>query len=339
MIIRIQQGFPYPTKVRPFSHELVQNILWLGKGSYMADADLDIHKAAANVLVGNYCSIAHEVVFCLRHEHDYTKLTTFPMEFLDLEDVMQDREPEHIRQAQLGNRKDQIIIGHDVWIGRGAVLMGGVHIGNGAVVGAHAVVAKDVPPYAVVVGNPARVIKYRFPAEVIEKLQTIKWWYWPKEQVQALAETEDLNAFLQAHYRPIPLVEDEISQLLQRLKSQGKTICVFSPATGEGDALACRHVLEEYAGRFRKDAGIALFVELDGDGEAVQGILREIIRGHEDMPQVFLCQKKENVPLSLLQHADYLITTKNFRSLLYLDYGMDYGMKRMYGLSENVFSS
>ena len=60
--------------------------------------------------------------------------------------------------------------------------MGGVRIGNGAVIGARAIVAKNVPPYAVAVGNQARVIKYRFPQEIIDKLQKIKWWNWPDEK-------------------------------------------------------------------------------------------------------------------------------------------------------------
>ena len=77
----------------------------------------------------------------------------------------------------------QIIIGHDVWIGRGATIMSGVKIGNGAVIGAQAVVAKDVPPYAVVVGNPGKVIRYRFNKDIISKLQAIKWWYWSQNEI------------------------------------------------------------------------------------------------------------------------------------------------------------
>ena len=74
---------------------------------------------------------------------------------------------------------DRIAIGHDVWIGRNAVLLGGCSVGHGAVVGAYAVVAGDVPPYAVVVGNPARVIRYRFDAETVAKLLDLEWWHWP----------------------------------------------------------------------------------------------------------------------------------------------------------------
>lgn len=70
----------------------------------------------------------------------------------------------------------EINIGHDVWIGTRVLIMGGVSIGNGAVIGAGAVVTKDVPPYAIVGGVPAKVIKYRFPMEVIQKLEMSQWW-------------------------------------------------------------------------------------------------------------------------------------------------------------------
>ena len=67
-------------------------------------------------------------------------------------------------------------IGNDVWIGERVMVMGGVKIGNGAVVGAGAIVTKDVPPYAIVAGVPAKVIRYRFSAEVIDELERIEWW-------------------------------------------------------------------------------------------------------------------------------------------------------------------
>ena len=74
------------------------------------------------------------------------------------------------------NEYKKVIIDNDVWIGQRVMVMGGVHIGNGAVIGAGAVVTKDVPPYAIVGGVPARIIRYRFPDDVIQKLEVTKWW-------------------------------------------------------------------------------------------------------------------------------------------------------------------
>ena len=77
-----------------------------------------------------------------------------------------------------------IVIDNDVWIGYEAVIMAGVHIGNGAIIAARAVVTKDVPSYTIVGGVPARPIRKRFVEEVIRKLETLKWWDWPAEKIR-----------------------------------------------------------------------------------------------------------------------------------------------------------
>ena len=74
-------------------------------------------------------------------------------------------------------------IGHDVWIGAGASIKSGIHVGNGAIIAAGAVVVKDVPPYAIVGGVPARVLKYRFEGQVIERLQDLQWWNWKEDRL------------------------------------------------------------------------------------------------------------------------------------------------------------
>ncbi len=76
-----------------------------------------------------------------------------------------------------------VTIGHDVWIGHGAIVLPGVSIGDGAAIGAGAVVSKDVPPFAVVVGVPGRVLRYRFPPDICAALQRIAWWHWPHEKL------------------------------------------------------------------------------------------------------------------------------------------------------------
>ena len=92
-------------------------------------------------------------------------------------------------------RSSPVVLGHDVWVGHGAIILPGVSIGDGAAIGAGTVVTKDVPPFAVAVGNPGRVIRQRFPRQVIEALQRIAWWDWPHERVgTALEDIRRLDA-------------------------------------------------------------------------------------------------------------------------------------------------
>lgn len=82
-------------------------------------------------------------------------------------------------------RSHSVTIGHDVWIGHGAVILAGRTVGTGAVVAAGAIVTKDVPPYAIVAGNPARIVRPRFPAAIADRLQAIGWWDWSHDQLRA----------------------------------------------------------------------------------------------------------------------------------------------------------
>jgi serine acetyltransferase len=91
-------------------------------------------------------------------------------------------------------------IGHDVWIGYNATILGNLTIGNGAVVGSMAVVTKDVEPYSIVVGNPARVVKMRFEPHIIEAIETSAWWDWTHEQLrERLKEFNDIEAFCEKY--------------------------------------------------------------------------------------------------------------------------------------------
>ena len=112
----------------------------------------------------------------------------------------------------------QIILGHDVWLGYGVKILSGVKIGNRAVVGAGAVVAKDIPPYAIAVGNPARVIKYRFDEETIKKLLAVKWWNWDLKKIaDNMPLVTDVEKFLAIHYSPAleNFPEDDLSRLIE----------------------------------------------------------------------------------------------------------------------------
>lgn len=104
--------------------------------------------------------------------------------------------------------REEIIIGHDVWIGARVFIKDGIKIGNGAVVAAGAVVVKDVPDYAIVGGTPAKVIRYRFPPEIIQELLIIQWWNWPLEKLRDASSyfrSNDIHSFIEWAKKTNPL--------------------------------------------------------------------------------------------------------------------------------------
>lgn len=123
----------------------------------------------SRLIVGKFCSIADHVTIMLGGEHNVDWVTTYPFNALL-------RSFSNIQGHP--KTKGDVVVGNDVWIGDGAKILSGVHIGDGCVIGGNALVTKNMPPYSICGGNPAKVIKYRFEPEIIAKLLEIKWWDW-----------------------------------------------------------------------------------------------------------------------------------------------------------------
>ena len=132
------------------------------------------------LIIGKFCSIACGTKFlfnCANHSLKSLSTYTFPLFYEEWE-----LEKSNITTAW--DNKGDIVIGNDVWIGYEAVIMAGVHIGDGAIIAARAVVTKDVPPYTIVGGTPAKEIRKRFDAEVIQQLLMLKWWDWSTYEIR-----------------------------------------------------------------------------------------------------------------------------------------------------------
>ena len=148
----------------------------VGEFSYIADSDFESHVThhydwnGDKLIIGKFCQIATGVEFVLNGaNHQMNTVTTFPFYTLEGFDVPT---PEKSDMPFKGDT----LIGNDVWIGQNSVILPGVHIGDGAIIGANSVVGSSVEPYTVVVGNPAKVLRKRFDDELTDMLLKLKWW-------------------------------------------------------------------------------------------------------------------------------------------------------------------
>ncbi|WVT77561.1 CatB-related O-acetyltransferase (plasmid) [Sinorhizobium chiapasense] len=134
----------------------------------------------AALTIGSFCSIAKNVSVFLGGNHRSDWISTFPFG--------------HIFHQQLGRfdidghpaTNGSVTIGHDVWIGNGVTIMSGIHVGHGAVIAANSHVTKNVDDYTIVGGNPAQILRYRFPSPVVDRLLTLKWWDLPIDIIKSI---------------------------------------------------------------------------------------------------------------------------------------------------------
>ena len=168
----------------------------VGKGTY-GNIRILFDSPDNKLIIGNYCSIASEVAFILADDHPINYLSTYPWKVK----LLKNADYEAVS-------KGDIIIDDDVWIGFRAVILSGVHIHQGDVVGAGAVVTKDVPPYAIVGGNPARIIRYRFSDEIIDKLLKVDFSLFDRHTAEKLQK--DLYTEIN---------EETLSEFLKKLDS------------------------------------------------------------------------------------------------------------------------
>jgi acetyltransferase-like isoleucine patch superfamily enzyme len=160
----------------------------LGAYSYMNDqAEIHSFRSPQTVEIGKYCSVG-KCKIIVDGDHNIRFASTYPFQEFGYSKLA----PEN------SSVKSPPIIGNDVWIGDDSVIFGGVTIHDGAVVAGHAVVTKDVPPYAVVGGNPAKIIKYRFKDDIVKRLENIQWWNFPHDVIctQLAPYLGDIEEFL-----------------------------------------------------------------------------------------------------------------------------------------------
>jgi acetyltransferase-like isoleucine patch superfamily enzyme len=188
-----KHNFILPTTI--FDSDLVK----IGIGTYGYIDIIPFGSKDEKLIIGNYCSISENVRFILGGEHNFNNVTTFPFSNL------------YLKQKTDNITKGPIVIGHDVWIGVGTTVLSGVKIGNGSVIGAYSVVRRNVPPYAIAVGNPLKIVGFRFTQEIMQALETMN----PYENLSLSNILKNINLFEE---RPSQEMLDEISDLIKSAK-------------------------------------------------------------------------------------------------------------------------
>jgi acetyltransferase-like isoleucine patch superfamily enzyme len=189
-----REGDDERERLAVLAHLHSQGLFEVGRFTYGTPRVLTFGPGVPRVEIGAFCSIADGVEILLNGNHRPDWVSTYPFRIqLHMPGMLADGQP---------TSRGPVKIGSDVWIGREALILSGVSIGHGAVIGARAVVARDVAPYSIVVGNPGRHVRYRFAEDIVEALVRLRWWDWPESRIlESIPSLCDANVgeFLRRH--------------------------------------------------------------------------------------------------------------------------------------------
>ncbi len=328
-------------------------MLAVGRGAYIAGLKVNCWLTGKeqhyHVQIGRYTSIGNETLLILDMDHDYSAVYQGVIrEFASA--GAEDRLSMGQMQKKL-HRKGEIIIGNDCWIGDRTTILGGVHIHDGAVVAAGSVVTKDVPPYAIVGGNPARIIKYRFPEDLINGLLQISWWTWDTARLRgAQADLQgDVRAFVakyleedasdpfnDPHGRPassgkrhpcIPRISEDVPMFLHFLDGEDPYPLFLS-------------IIMNFISSF-PEAEAELVLAYDVEREEMEELCSRLVNSlaaYDDIHSLInLCGIEKKDEEQVLREADYYLPNRSLEEISRLSYAAKYGIKIISPVDVPVF--
>lgn len=253
-------------------------------------------EGAYSLHIGAFNSIGWENHFIIDQDHDYKSVSMADCE------LFQTGPSRH-------KRKGSIIIQNDVWIGQGCTVYGGVTIHNGAVVAGNSVVTKDVPPYCIVGGAPARIIKQRFNEETIQKLLAIQWWYWSDKEIMENREWFMKDPIEFADHFYIPDLENR--KISANIPSFPQTY-LFFPDFDEPYGV-WKYVVLGFCESFslRQDCGMILFVNKSNNVQTYISQIEKLTENIEALCNLYVYAGESEEEETAFSHADYYITSRS----------------------------
>ena len=337
----------------------------LGRSSYVGGMNLitDPPIRPKQILIGRYSSSAWDIKFLIGHSHVYDNVvSTFPFGNKIVKkplSAVKEYRGAVFEQSQHKNQF-QVTIGSDVWIGCGTTIRGGIKIGSGAIIGTEAMVTKDIPPYAIAVGNPIKIIKYRFDEETIKKFMAVKWWNWDVDKVLDNVQImNDPEKFLEKHYRPeleiIP--EDSIweGEGIENLLADKKNIYTFvgdmhTPQpmwnknipgfTRTVNMPMWKRVISGFCQSNFEDSALIIWTGKNSNSADVQ-ILRDYIETFKNDAgkNIFIIPSTDEKIYSpyILRNSTHFITSREMTSLECMDWLWDTDVKIISSFDDGIF--
>lgn len=337
---------------RVFSIEVNQKnlrVLISGAQSYIVGMKIfrgDIEEKTINICqnahIGKYTSIGNYLEIILDMNHDYNSL--YMGLIPEFEDDSVGTESFRANGMQINKRvrrKGQVLIGNDVWIGNSVTIMGGVRIGDGAVVAAHSVVTKDVPPFAIVGGNPAKIIKYRFDEDTIARLERIQWWNWSSEEITARKED------MQGDVREFALKYDSLvnipprgtfSSFVPKINDAVPLIVYFMDFADEFPLF--EHVLGQFAESYADGTAELLLcynIENQEDVLKMEDVVNRLNQIENEKLLINVCGITPADDEKVMDCADMYVTNRDGATLSRVALADRYGVKVVSGVDIPIF--
>lgn len=307
-------------------------LLTIDEDSYIVGAEIQSGinfrpaQSCHAICIGKGCSLADAITFMVDLNHNYEAVAQGELAFLSGMNI-----PDHT------SRKGSIILQNDVWIGHGATIMGGVTLHNGCIVAAGSVVTKDVPPFAIVGGNPAKLIRYRFNEEVIAGMQKIAWWDWTVAEREerkrdfALPPSEFVRKYL-------PKAERRLSGFSAIPKTSDRKIVLVIPDLTERFSLypkVFRHFFEQNSTAHEL---LIYLPQSASDARSVRQVERELEKYESSDSYVTLQSGTDIDEHALFDYADFFVTTRDRQTVRRTCLCDLHHTGILYGTDEPIFS-